>query len=96
MYSKAVANVPEHSRKNEILDSMDWFAKPVHTFNFEGRTRIHSPVGVFCSIIIYSLMLLLIADRTFLFVFGIGPSISTYRQAEQWSSKPDAVNTNSF
>ena len=68
------------SKRTMCLDSLDWFAVPVHSFNFEGRRKIYSPMGIFCSVMIYIIMLMMIADRFIMFVRGENLAITQYER----------------
>ena len=40
-------------KQQNWLDSLDMFGAPAATFNFEGRTHVHSVPGLACSLAIY-------------------------------------------
>jgi hypothetical protein len=64
---------------------LDWFAKPIQQFNFEGRSKIYTPPGVVCSIVLYIAMVALIADRSMQFYSRANAMITmheTYGQSE--------------
>jgi hypothetical protein len=43
----------------KILDSFDLYSSPLPVFNFEGRKKIGSVSGVFLSVIVFTLVLII-------------------------------------
>ena len=39
---------------DKLLDSIDIFGAPAHSLNFEGRHRIHTWLGVACSLVLFT------------------------------------------
>jgi hypothetical protein len=44
-------------KQTEWMDSFDLYSIELPEFNFEGRKKIGSPVGVFISVIVFTLVL---------------------------------------
>ena len=73
------------------LDSQDLFAASVKSFNFEGRQRVHTPLGIFVTFM-YTVFLYSYGAKMFLkLVSGDNPNVITEIRPESYSSPIDPL-----
>jgi hypothetical protein len=77
---------------DKFFDSRDFFATPVQSFNFEGRKKLHTSIGVFCSQIVTILMLAYASQRCVVLFTKANPNIITFERFDMWASEKYAIN----
>jgi len=70
------------------------FAAGVPGFNFEGRTSIHSPIGVFLSLILTIMLCGIFSLRFHTFINKSGAAIQINEIDDSWSQASRAVDIN--
>ena len=68
----------------------------MQSFNFEGRERIHTKIGAFCSVLLYTLMFFLILDKFIQFWFHIGAHNQIYEKFHRHEIEETAYDVKDF
>jgi len=74
------------------LDRCDLFATSVKQFNFEGRTKVHSSLGVCCSTICTVLMTCIALSGLARVLVGSSPNVYTVKYFDSYSTKDNALS----
>ena len=76
------------------MDKLDFYGAHISRFNFEGRNRIHSPIGIFCSV--FTLIILAFYTmNAFIHIFvGYAPSFSVMDDLNMFLTEKDAYSLN--
>jgi hypothetical protein len=80
------------SAATKWMDGFDMFAASVPGFNFEGRKKVHSPIGVFLSLILSVMLCGIFALKFIVFITKVGPAIQINDIDDAWSQESHAVD----
>ena len=80
------------NKANNCYDSCDLFSTAVKPFNFEGRQRVHSCLGLCCTVILSFIMINLTLNGVVRLMSDSFPTVNQITYFDQYSSEGDTLS----
>ena len=80
------------------FDSFDMYGSKISQFNFDGRDNIHSPVGIFCTILTLFFLITFCVSQLTHIITGYAPNYSVMDDLDMFLTEEDAypIGQNGF